>query len=307
MFIDTMTAKMREKDYIARVVPIKHITGIGDELKKLDGRKLIDADILNILKNFFICDYSDAAFDVKSVIVVASPCKIVKVFFNYRGKKHPLTIPPTYLEHKNEPGKIESCLQQILAAENYHAQVTYNLPGKIIAAKCGLCSYGKNNICYISGMGSFALLSTFYSDLPCENDTWNDVRLMESCRTCSACVNSCPTGAISPQSYLIKAERCITYHNECTNTPDFPQWINSSAHNSIVGCMHCQSRCPVNKSYLNRISELEEFSENETEQIIQGVHRSRLSGKTIEKLEKLNLMGYYDKLARNIKVLLKDI
>jgi len=302
-----MIAKMRDKGYIARVVPIKHIIGIGDELKKLEDRKLLNADILSILKNIYICDYSDAAFDVKSVIVVASPCKIVKVFFNYRGKKHPLIIPPTYLEYKSEPGKIESCLQQILAAENYHVKLTYNLPGKIIAAKCGLSSYGKNNICYIPGMGSFALLSTFYSDLPCENDTWGDARLMECCGTCNACVNSCPTGAISLQSYLIKAERCITYHNECTDTSGFPEWIDSSAHNSIIGCMHCQTCCPANRSYLNRISELEEFSEDETEQILQGVDRSRLSGKTIEKLERLSMTGYYDTLARNIKVLLKDI
>lgn len=58
MFIDTVIAQMREKGYIAKVVPIKHIIGIGDELKALDDRKLLDADILNILKNFYICDYS---------------------------------------------------------------------------------------------------------------------------------------------------------------------------------------------------------------------------------------------------------
>jgi len=306
MFIDTVIAQMREKGYITRVVPIKHITGIGDELKALDDKKLLDADILNILKNFYICDYSNIAFDVKSVIITASPCGILKVFFNYRDRKIPLTIPPTYVEYKSDPVKIESCLQQILETENYHAQITYSLPGKIIAAKCGLGLYGKNNICYVHGMGSFALLSTFYSDLPCENDNWNDARLMECCKACDACINICPTGAISPQSYLIKAERCITYHNEFTKTPDFPEWINSSAHNSIVGCMHCQTCCPVNRNYLDRIVEAEEFGEDETEMIIQGTDRSRLSDKTLEKLDRLNLMVYYDKLARNIRVLLED-
>lgn len=306
MFIDTVIAQMREKGYIAKVVPIKHIIGIGDELKALDDRKLLDADILNILKNFYICDYSDITFNVKSVIVTASPCRIAKVFFNYRGKKIPLTIPPTYVEFKSEPIKIESCLQQILAAENYHAQVAYNLPGKIIAAKCGLSLYGKNNICYVNDMGSFALLSTFYSDLPCDNDNWNNARLMECCKTCDACVNRCPTGAISPQSHLIKAERCITYHNEFMNTPDFSEWINSSAHNCIVGCMRCQECCPVNRNYLNRIVEFEEFSEDETKMIMQGTDKSKLSDKTVEKLEMLNLMVYYGKLARNIRVLLED-
>jgi len=278
---------------------------IGDELKTLDG--LLDAGLLSILRDIYICDYSNVPFDVKSVIVTASPCRIGKVFFNYRGKKIPLTIPPTYVEYKSEPVKIESCLQQILAAENYHAKLTYNLPGKIIAAKCGLSQYGKNNICYVPGLGSFALLSTFYSDLPCENGIWSDARLMERCRTCDACTNNCPTGAINPQSYLIRAERCITYHNEITNTPEFPEWISSSAHNSIVGCMHCQTCCPANRNYLNRIVELEEFSEDETEKIVRGADKSELSGETAEKLERLNLMVYYDKLARNIRVLLKAV
>lgn len=306
MFIDTVIAQMKEKGYIARVVPIKHIIEIGNELKTLEDRKLLDADILNILKYFYICDYSDVPFDVKSVIVAASPCRIAKVFFNYRGRKIPLTIPPTYVEYKSEPIKIESCLQQILAAENYHAQIAYNLPGKIIAVKCGLGLYGKNNICYFDGMGSFALLCTFYSDLPCENDNWSDARLMERCKTCDACINSCPTGAISPKSYLIKAERCITYHNEFSNAPVFPEWINSSAHNCVVGCMYCQACCPVNRNYLDRIVEMEEFSEDETEKIMQGADKDNLSGETVEKIERLNLMVYYDKLARNIKALLED-
>jgi epoxyqueuosine reductase len=90
------------------------------------------------------------------------------------------------------------------------------------------------------------------------------------------------------------------------NTPDFSEWINSSAHNCIVGCMRCQECCPVNRNYLNRIVELEEFSEDETKMIMQGTDKSKLSDKTVEKLEMLNLMVYYDKLARNIRVLLED-
>ena len=307
MFADTVIELMRELGYIARVVSIEHITGIGDELNALDDRKVLDADLLSILRNFYICDYSNVPFDVKSVIVTASQCRIGKAFFNYRGKKIPVTIPPTYVEYKSDPAKIEKCLQKILAAENYHAQIAYRLPGKIIAAKCGLSLYGKNNICYVTGMGSFVLLSTYYSDLPCEDGNWGEARMMECCEACDACMNSCPTGAISSQSFLIKAERCITYHNEFSNTPDFPEWISPSAHNSIVGCMHCQTCCPANRNYLNRIVGLEEFSEDETERILQGTDKSGLSGETVEKLERLNLMVYYDKLARNIRVLLEPV
>ncbi len=57
---------------------------------------------------------------------------------------------------------------------------------------------------------------------------------------------------------------------------------------------------------MNRIVELEEFSEDETKMIMQGTDKSKLSDKTVEKLEMLNLMVYYDKLARNIRVLLED-
>lgn len=149
MLVHNVIDKMQEKGYAARVVPINHILGIGKELQVLDDQKLLNADMHKLLKKYYTCNFKDVPFDVKSVIVTVSPCFIAKLYFNWMGKRIPLMIPPTYLEYRKEPAKIEKCLQEILAAENYLVEIACDLPGKIIAAKCGLSRYGRNNIGYI--------------------------------------------------------------------------------------------------------------------------------------------------------------
>ncbi len=306
MLIDNLTTKIMEKGYAARIVSIEQIYGISKEFQKLDEDGLLDPDIRNIVANLYTCDFAKMPFPVKSVIVTASPCSIGNVYFNWKGKRIPLIIPPTYLDYIDKPKEIKKILQEVLTDKNYHIEIAYDLPVKIIAAKSGLSQYGKNNIAYIPGMGSFAQLTTFYSDLPCTENNWNDISMMEYCKTCNACMENCPTGAITPDRFLVKVEKCITYYNEISDADDFPEWINPSAHNSIVGCMHCQTCCPINKKYLDNIVEVEEFTADETELILKGVPADNLLPKTIEKLERLYLMVYYGKLSRNIKVLLEN-
>jgi len=88
------------------------------------------------------------------------------------------------------------------------------LPLKILAVRSELASYGKNNISYIPGMGSFYRLIAFYSDFPCQEDIWLEPQMMKHCHNCSACLDNCPTGAITSGGFLLHAERCITFHNE---------------------------------------------------------------------------------------------
>ena len=49
------------------------------------------------------------------------------------------------------------------------------LPLKLLAVHGGIAEYGRNNITYVSGMGSFMRLTAVYSDMPCETDHWREV------------------------------------------------------------------------------------------------------------------------------------
>ena len=119
------------------------------------------------------------------------------------------------------------------------------MPEKLLAVRSGLARYGKNNITYVPGMGSLHRLAVFVSDLPCVEDNWGEVKTLKTCDGCTACMDACPTGAIVSDRFLIHAERCITFHNE--RIEEFPEWLDSSWHNCLVGCLRCQWVCPENR------------------------------------------------------------
>ena len=154
-------------------------------------------------------------------------------------------------------------------------------------------------------MGSFMRLTAVYSDMPCEEDQWQEARMMERCESCDLCRKACPTGAISPDRFLLRAERCLTYHNEKKGSIPFPNWIKPSWHNCIVGCLTCQRDCPENKPYLHMVGESEEFDEEETRLILRGTPREQVPDMTMRKLRLLSLTDYCDELPRNLSVLLR--
>lgn len=97
-----------------------------------------------------------------------------QVAFHLRGKSFPIFIPPTYLYYPNL--RAEEILKRILSPGGYQTART-NLPLKLLAARSGLGSYGKNNICYVPGMGSYHRLMAFYSDDPASEDSWQEAGL----------------------------------------------------------------------------------------------------------------------------------
>jgi epoxyqueuosine reductase len=125
---------------------------------------------------------------------------------------------------------------------------------------------------------------------------------MKSCEECELCRRACPPGAISSDRFLLHAERCIVYHSEKKGDVPFPEWMATSWHNCIVGYMHCQRVCPQNKEVIQWTEEEEEFSEEETALLLEGVPCNRLPVKTLEKLERLSLVDYFDSLPRNLGV-----
>jgi len=137
------------------------------------------------------------------------------------------------------------------------------LPHKTLAAHTGLVEYGRNNITYVPGFGSFHRLTSFFTnrELP---DDWQEVKLMERCAECGACHKACPTEAIADDRFLLHAELCLTYHNEMPAETPFPDYVSEDMHNAVVGCMICQRVCPANNKVKDWMVHCHEFSEEET-------------------------------------------
>ena len=177
------------------------------------------------------------------------------------------------------------------------------LPDKSLAVSTGLAQYGRSNICYVAGMGSFVRLFTYYTDIPWDTDTVNSAPVMPACETCRRCLDACPTGSIRENRFCIDAERCLTHFNE--HDGPFPDWIDLEWHNAIVGCMECQRACPQNKDVIGKIERQVNFTEEETSLILNKSPLESTPGPLREKLDQLDMTEYYGVLKRNLRVLME--
>ena len=223
----------------------------------------------------------------------------VQVTFFLENEPCPVIIPPTYFFAIDN--EVADHLKADLEPQGYQLQKV-RLPDKLLAVRSGLAQYGKNNITYVKGMGSFQRPVAFISDLPCTEDTWQKATVLEQCENCSACRKACPTNAITSDRFQLYAERCLTFHNESEKA--FPSWLSPAWHNCLVGCMICQKVCPANKDIVKWIEPGETFNSNETNLILKDVSEERLPQETIAKLKKLDIMSYYPVLGRNLKALI---
>ena len=296
----TLYAQLREHDYKGKIVAIEHLRELNSEISTRRRQGETAPGIDGYLSSF--TDMRDVPPGARSIIIVAAPQPQFQLEFHHDGNVIPVTIPPTYLLTTDR--LVSELLEQILSIKGYHI-TSARLPQKLLAVRSGLGRYGKNNICYIGGMGSFHRPVTFFSDLPCIEDNWQNAGSMKCCSSCTICTQNCPTGAISPERFLVHADRCLTLQNELPGP--FPDWVDPAWHHSLIGCMRCQSVCPVNKDHVHRVERKEVFTENETALLLAGTPKNRLPAATLQKIERLDMIesGYYDILPRNLNVLIK--
>lgn len=291
----------------AKVFPARNLKRLEQDSRNTMDSGLLDKFQKNIVNGFQDINLPNLDFTIRSIIIVASPSpSTVTVNFNWQGEKVPLKLPSTYMDMTTAPLRIESYLNDFLKSMNYQIKYAPRLPRNLLAVRSGLGTYGRNNLCYVEGLGSFINLVPFYSNIPCEDDIWHEMLQMDICKSCKACLDNCPTGAIVEERFLIKTERCLTYYNEVDSKWDFPEWVDKSSHNSIYGCSRCQDVCNVNKRYIddNKIKPIE-FTEEETSLLLEGKPIEELSRRMKRKIKVLNMSNYLAALPRNLNILLK--
>lgn len=303
---ELLTDELECFGYQLKNISIDRILEIQNEYTSLFSEGHLSEQRYKFISGFYNFDLEGFGFEVKSLIIIASPSPQVSLEITYQGRKHDIILPPTYAEYYSKPAEIEIKINQILHQKNYHAKRIEALPLKMLAVRSGMGEYGRNNLCYVPDMGSFNLISAFYSDLPITNDDWCKSKIMKQCDSCNLCTNACPTGAIKKDQFLVEVDQCITYFNEFTGSDDFPIWIDPQSHNSLIGCIRCQYACPKNKEYLGNVLKEVSLNEAETKMIMEGLGKELLPNTLLLKLKKLNLDGfYYGFLGRNLRAVLK--
>ncbi|MFH2135078.1 MAG: tRNA epoxyqueuosine(34) reductase QueG [Pseudomonadota bacterium] len=167
-----------------------------------------------------------------------------------------------------------------------------------LAQKAHLGWRGKHTLLLSREQGSWFFLGEIFIDLPLPAD----VAQQSHCGTCVACMDVCPTRAITAP-YIVDARRCISYLT-IEHKGSIPIALRPLIGNRIYGCDDCQLYCPWNRfagnsiepdfavrNRLDAISLIELFSWSEQE------FKTRMAGSAIYRIG-------YEQWLRNIAVAL---
>jgi epoxyqueuosine reductase len=113
---------------------------------------------------------------------------------------------------------------------------------KAIAQRAGLGFIGKNHLLTNPKLGSFLLLGELIINLPLKAD--KSLPKKDFCKSCTRCIASCPTGAIS-KSLFFDARRCVSYLT-IEYKGRIPKELKSKINSNLFGCDKCILACPYN-------------------------------------------------------------
>jgi epoxyqueuosine reductase len=299
-------AELEARGHRAAAVPVERLEELRNHYEVLSRRGLLDACLARELLAGLSLRPPEAVPDPSSLIVVATRDPLVYCTFRWQGHDVSIPVPPTYLHYLREAEGVVQALEDLLP-QHCHLASLPNAPQKLLAVRSGLACYGRNNITYISGFGSFFRLTTVCTDVPCDDGEWLSPSMMLTCEGCTRCGSACPTGAIPEDRVLLRGERCITYWNEKPGDIPFPEWLAGDWHNCLVGCLHCQLACPENEAVLDYREPGPSFTEDETEALLRGTTPAELSHGLREKLENWDLLTWVGVLPRNLAVHLPGV
>ena len=299
--IENLNNFLKKYNYKAGIVPFSRLEELRREIEGWHKKGYIDKTLYKSYLSGFTFNKSGNTFNPESVITVAIPQPQYRLYFNIKNKRFPVIIPPTYVNSYKIVQEVSALLNRFLSGTGYMVKSAI-LPEKLLAVHNGLSKYGKNNISYIEGLGSFYQLESFFSNVPCNDDNWYEERELEKCSDCRICLKNCPTGAISASRFLLRAEKCLTFFNE--GDEEFPVWIKPESHNCLIGCIRCQIVCPYNRSVTSWIEDIGEFSSEETEKLLSGLPPDSLPPSIIEKMNLIDFNRHLHRIPRNLRALI---
>ena len=112
---------------------------------------------------------------------------------------------------------------------------------KPLSAAAGLGWQGKHTNLLNRTHGNWLFLGVIYTSLELEPDE----PASDHCGSCTACIDACPTGAITGP-HRIDARKCISYLT-IEHAGPIPHEYRAAIGNRIYGCDDCLAVCPWNR------------------------------------------------------------
>ncbi|WP_340155688.1 tRNA epoxyqueuosine(34) reductase QueG [uncultured Winogradskyella sp.] len=168
---------------------------------------------------------------------------------------------------------------------------------KAWAAKSGLGWIGKHSNLLTQQVGSFYFIAELIIDLELDYDT----PVTDHCGTCTACIDACPTEAIT-EPYVVDGSKCISYFT-IELKENIPSEFKGQFNDWMFGCDICQDVCPWNrfsKSHneplFNPHPELLDMTKKDWEEITEDTFKKVFQKSAVKRTK-------FSGLERNIKFL----
>jgi epoxyqueuosine reductase len=287
---------LREAGLQARQVPLAKLQSVRRDIEGLLHAGELDRTLFEMYLSSYTYALPEAFPEARSLVIIAAPSPALRVRFETEDGVLEAVVPPTYADGKEVDARAAKAMAE--AAPGLRTERAF-LPLKTIATRSGLMRYGRNNIAYVEGMGSYFRLTAFFTELECSDFSWGEKMMLPACSKCIRCIEACPTGAIDARRFLVHAERCLTYLNELPAENEFPAPLPASAHNALIGCLRCQEACPYNSGSL-QLREGPTFTREETSLLLR--EPTRADAALLSKLEAAGLDASV--LPRNLLALL---
>ncbi len=114
---------------------------------------------------------------------------------------------------------------------------------KAWAVRAGLGWLGKHTNMITTRYGSWVFIGELLLNLDLE---YNTEEVEDHCGSCSLCIDSCPTQAIT-EPYVVDSNRCISYGTIELRAENLPEPITKNLSGWFYGCDICQDVCPWNR------------------------------------------------------------
>jgi epoxyqueuosine reductase len=168
---------------------------------------------------------------------------------------------------------------------------------KAWAAKSGLGWIGKHSNVLTQQVGSFYFIAELIIDLELEYDH----ATTDHCGTCTACIDACPTQAIT-EPYVVDGSKCISYFT-IELKENIPTDFKGKFDDWMFGCDVCQDVCPWNRfskahsePLFNPHPELLDMTKRDWEEITEDTFRKVFKNSAVKRTK-------FSGLERNIKFL----
>jgi len=243
----------------------------------------------------------------QSIIIIAVPRPAHILSFSLGGRKIETILPPTYVRYRAIFEDVRDDLARAICSLDCRLEIL-SAPLKALGNRLGLLAYGRNNIGYITGLGSYFQLVGLVSDRRLDEESApprkHEEALLPKCRDCRICAAACPTGAIDRTRFLLRAEKCYTLFSESLDP--IPKGLKPPSPKCLIGCMRCQQVCPENKGLLRYEEASVSFSPEETEAFL-GIaeKRGKELGRVKAKYRKLGLTEGLPVFSRNFRYMLE--